>query len=580
MKEVVTLQVGSYANYIGAHFWNFQDELSGREGSPDEGEVVNDIDSGVLYRVGETLRGEATYTPRLLLFDLRGSLGSVRAAGSLYGAAPAANLSSIRTWGGAKAVYKSEPVERSLYLQSLDIEEDNGSGQSSNMHEERRGLIDRPLSNEMSPTARSESEEHSSVKGLNDGVSYWTDYLKVHLHPRSVAELGGAWQGDPLSYGAGRGLLDSGESMEEIRDRLRFFVEECDNLQGFQCILDCIGIFTAPAEKLLTVIEDEYPTVPRLSFAAKLPVAQLKNMRASRSPAEELTASITFCSLSHLSHLFVPMDLSCIGRGIRFPYLLVNDDKPYESTAVCASAIETMTTPYRLQASDRGNQGQVPLGADNMSSLVNKLATQPSANIGGAYAALPAPPVSTVAGSGRLTTNLDQLVPLSDGLCDWPPSSSLAQSLVVRGARLAGTRRAALVPQAYGALQANLSGHSIRHVTVSRQPLPIPLPFPSIVAPTVSSRGDVVSQGGPIAGQAKGGLEVLSLPALSCLSSGLEVMPIIKRRLESLEKYVSSRAGPGMSVVRDWGLEGSDIEEMRERLKSMLHSYHHDSSDE
>eukprot|EP00850_Spirogloea_muscicola_P005795 SM000027S09576 [mRNA] locus=s27:186532:189411:+ [translate_table: standard] len=577
MREVVTLQVGSYANYIGAHFWNFQDELLGREGSPDEGEAVNDIDSGVLYRVGETLRGEATYTPRLLLFDLRGSLGSVRGAGSLYGAAPAANLSSIRTWGGAKAVYKSEPVERSLYLQSLDNEEDNGCGQSSNMDGER--LSDRPASTGMSPTARPESEERSIVKGLHESVSYWTDYLKVHLHPRSVAELGGAWQGDPLSYGAGKGLLDSGESMEDVRDRLRFFVEECDNLQGFQCILDCTGIFTAPAEKLLTVIEDEYQTVPRLSFASKPPMAQLKNMRASRSPAEELTASITFCSLSHLSHLFVPMDLSCIGRGTRFPYLLVNDDKPYESSADYASAIETTTTTFRLRASDMGNHGQVPLGADNMSSLVSKLATQPSANIGGAYAAVPAPPVSTVAGSGRLTMDLHQLVPLSDGLCDWPPSSSLAQSLAVRGARLAGARRAALVPQAYGALQASLSGHSVRHVTVSRQPLPIPLPFPPIFAPTVSSRGDVVSRSGPTAGQAKGGLEVLSLPALTCMSSGLEVVPIIKRRLEALEKYASSRAAPGMSVVRDWGLEGSDIEEMRERLESMLHAYHHDFDD-
>jgi hypothetical protein len=24
MKEIITLQFGSYSNYIGAHFWNFQ----------------------------------------------------------------------------------------------------------------------------------------------------------------------------------------------------------------------------------------------------------------------------------------------------------------------------------------------------------------------------------------------------------------------------------------------------------------------------------------------------------------------------------------------------------------------------
>jgi hypothetical protein len=27
MKEIITLQFGEYANYVGAHFWNFQVRL-------------------------------------------------------------------------------------------------------------------------------------------------------------------------------------------------------------------------------------------------------------------------------------------------------------------------------------------------------------------------------------------------------------------------------------------------------------------------------------------------------------------------------------------------------------------------
>jgi hypothetical protein len=66
MKEVVTLQFGTYANFVGAHFWNFQDEVLGRaEAAPDSNAQEakspggdeswpNDLNSDVLFRVGET----------------------------------------------------------------------------------------------------------------------------------------------------------------------------------------------------------------------------------------------------------------------------------------------------------------------------------------------------------------------------------------------------------------------------------------------------------------------------------------------------------------------------------------------
>lgn len=60
MKEVVTLQFGNYANFVGAHFWNFQDELLERfesatdESSAKEGTGPVDLESDVLFRVGET----------------------------------------------------------------------------------------------------------------------------------------------------------------------------------------------------------------------------------------------------------------------------------------------------------------------------------------------------------------------------------------------------------------------------------------------------------------------------------------------------------------------------------------------
>ena len=39
----------------------------------------------MLYRVGETRGGAATYTPRMVFFERRGAMGGASAAGYLYG---------------------------------------------------------------------------------------------------------------------------------------------------------------------------------------------------------------------------------------------------------------------------------------------------------------------------------------------------------------------------------------------------------------------------------------------------------------------------------------------------------------
>lgn len=65
------------------------------------------------------------------------------------------------------------------------------------------------------------------------GVGYWTDYLKTFLHPRSLYQLPGVWQGQGRfgAFGEGKGLLGVSETRDEIMDRMRFWAEECDTLQ-------------------------------------------------------------------------------------------------------------------------------------------------------------------------------------------------------------------------------------------------------------------------------------------------------------------------------------------------------------
>lgn len=102
-----------------------------------------------------------------------------------------------------------------MFLQSLSEEEQNTSS-----------------SNDRS-NAKKSVEDKDLVESLENGVKFWTDYSKVQYHPQSLYELYGSWTDfDKFdNYGTAREVVSEWSQMEELNERLRFFVEECDHIQ-------------------------------------------------------------------------------------------------------------------------------------------------------------------------------------------------------------------------------------------------------------------------------------------------------------------------------------------------------------
>ena len=75
---VITLQLGNYSNYVGAHFWNIQ-EAGFVYPSSKNTTFTPDVSNRTLYREGMTgfseNDGQPTFTPRLVSVDLKGALG-------------------------------------------------------------------------------------------------------------------------------------------------------------------------------------------------------------------------------------------------------------------------------------------------------------------------------------------------------------------------------------------------------------------------------------------------------------------------------------------------------------------------
>ena len=69
-NEIVTLQIGSQANYLGTHFWNTQLHYLCQENSP--------IDARINWKERLDTDGQGTYSPRVLIYDLKSKFGALR----------------------------------------------------------------------------------------------------------------------------------------------------------------------------------------------------------------------------------------------------------------------------------------------------------------------------------------------------------------------------------------------------------------------------------------------------------------------------------------------------------------------
>jgi len=357
-KPVITVQCGNYANYVGSHYWNLQEagfvysrEGGGGDNSKAEKEVL-EVDNDVLYREGLTLNKEVTYTPRLVVLDLKGSLGSLPECGELYGrtTVPKAGTLSLN-WAGEHQVFKEEPHKKNDFLREMDNEAQN--------EEESEKDVDNSMEG-------AEKDDSNGLYSLDGQVSFWSDYLGARFHPKSVL-LCDSFQHENTTHpfdmwGLGRGAWKDSRGLgDEMEDRLRFFAEECDNLGGFQVVADYHDGFGGVSASVLDLLSDEYSSKSLLSF----PCAPAEYSSYSVAEGGARLAGAVLSLASHLeSGLVTPLSLAkdwfpLSGRVTKFPHLTYNPSSHYSSSSILALAMDTATLPCRRRA---GSGGMLSIG--------------------------------------------------------------------------------------------------------------------------------------------------------------------------------------------------------------------------
>lgn len=107
------------------------------------------------------------------------------------------------------------------------------------------------------------------------------------------------------------------------------------------------------------------------------------------------------------------------------------------------------------------------------------------------------------------------------------------------------------------------------NLSVALCPLPIPLPFPKIFRSVVGQHGELL--GTPVNGSPlRGSLDVHSIPMAGRLRCSSAVLPFLENRLGNLRKFGTQQGAAGAELVRRWGFEKDELEDMGETLSTVV----------
>ncbi|XP_055632490.1 protein misato [Toxorhynchites rutilus septentrionalis] len=549
-REVLTLQLGNYANYVGTHWWNAQEASFNYDPCAEPSEIEHEV----LYREGQTLNGQPTFTPRMLLLDLKGTLKFEPKEGELYSFHDKnineEDVVKGLAWDSSKVeVIKEKPTEKNEYHKDLED--------------------------------TSEKETYEKDYNFKESVHDWIDFSYSRFHPRSINIINEFThskediQFDTITNGME--VWRGNYFQDDFTDKIRQYVEECDECQGFQTLFDCNDGFAGIAIKCLEHLQDEYgkasvvfPVIPPRS-------PNYKNAdEVMSSSIRVINTALTFSYLIDNCSLFTP--ISTMGRCWRyldnprcFPNMSYEHTNFYQTSALLATFLDSATLRYRLRSTT--------VSGSYMNSLCNDL-TQYGRKMAAAGLALPFP-----------ISNSEDLIDFLDTneakfYTQLTPNTTIGNKYVVQSVSVRGipqtrlkrppTAKSAQRQQRMAAYRCNSVSEmfqfyyhcqlhaSMSHVSACEAPMDIKTPFPAeMFSPRVSFDGFLSDF------HTEPKQKILSTPTLAAIQSSGDLADT----LESLHREVSRIKIARIPRFIENGLELEDYKENLERLVDFKERY-------
>ncbi|KAJ7268065.1 Misato segment II tubulin-like domain-containing protein [Mycena rebaudengoi] len=317
MKEILYIQAGTQANYIGTHFWNTQESYFTYGDEEEDPETSH----GISFREGLNLKGEPTFCPRLLMFDFKNKFGTLSQNSALFGMDNSADDQIL--WSGRSVEYRQESVRKSAYQLHLDDESE----------------IDSPDPEDTPSTIQAED------------VRYWSDFNRVFYVPRSVQKIPDIadWEEAEGNWTSGHETFTRyDEDTELMEGPLRLFLEECETIQGVQLMHDT-STFGSFVDSFLTSLRDNFLKLPVLAWPLLSDaVVIMHNGPRMRTIVND---ALVLRSLGELSSMSLPIQSPTSWADEVCSNALIDGRRThaFHTSAILAAHIETATLPLRLR---------------------------------------------------------------------------------------------------------------------------------------------------------------------------------------------------------------------------------------
>ncbi|XP_050099543.1 protein misato-like [Anopheles aquasalis] len=563
VREVLTLQLGNYANYVGTHWWNIQESSFNYDPTAEP----SDIEHTVLYREGETRQRQPTFTPRLLMLDLAGTLRHLPRTGDLY-------------------EEELAPAGDTPYTQTTTSDTDSGAMEVIKQEERYEPHPFQADLNAGLPVDAIGAKNYD----FRNTVHSWSDYSYARYHPRSINMIEryahSPTEGQFDTFPHGRGLWQEVDFQDHLVDRIRQYIEECDECQGFQTLFDCTDAFTGLTIGLLEHLHDEYGKASLVFplFAPRPPTFKGADEATSDS-IRVVNTGLAFAHLPEHCSLFAPLaTMAQCWRTMEtprpLPGLSYDPHSLYQTSAILAGFLDTVTLRYRMRGGASGG---------HLAGLCSDLNAYGRRIVAGVLA-MPFPMDATQ----DLIDCLDQLegkqllasiTPGTGMNTGAQPTRGVVQSVCVRGLPEHRLKRP---PTAKGAQrQQRMAGYrcnsvsemlqlffsctlpvSMSHVTATRLPLPVRQPFP--VELFDGGPGGLSFDGFRTNDPQHGQLAPLaSIPTLAALQSSTN----LGQPLEALHREVRRVRPSRIPRFADCGLDTSEYDESLEQLLQLKEQY-------
>ncbi|KAH0562218.1 hypothetical protein GP486_003083 [Trichoglossum hirsutum] len=306
MHEIITLQFGQSSNYLATHFWNTQGKESYFSYEGEEVPLNHDIH----FRPGIGANGTETFTPRTLVYDLKGGFGSLKKINALYEIGEENMPNGL--WDGQPIVQRETPIKQHPYQQSLD-----------------EGLKPPELTTET--------------------VRFWSDFNRVFYHPRSIIQLNEFELNSTLTpfekWGVGEELFGGLDKEYDLLDRdLRPFAEESDHLQALQVMTGVDDAWGGFAARYLERLRDEYGKTSIWAWGLE---SGHQNGSREEHQSNTLNLARSLQGMSPQASLYIPLAIP--PRPLP-SYVSLDRESEWHRSGLLSAAVETITLPSRLKA--------------------------------------------------------------------------------------------------------------------------------------------------------------------------------------------------------------------------------------